>query len=120
MKKLMLMVVAMLFVVSSASAGVDEMYYDGVWKTVVDKMPGTYVSITADGVDDYHFYGAKAGGGVDEIYYSGGVWNTVVDKMPGTYVSLTADATREYLIYGAKAGGGVDEMQSVTTGKDLT
>ena len=69
MKKLMLMVVAMLFVVSSASAGggVDEMQYDGGWNTVVDSLPGTYVSLTADATHPYLIYGAKAGGGVDEM-----------------------------------------------------
>jgi hypothetical protein len=109
MKKIMLILVVVLFVVSGASASVDRMYYSGGWQTETGMVPGTYTSLAADGVNDLFFFGTKPGGGIDRMYYSGG-WQTETDIVSGTYTALAADSVNQFFMFGAKAGGGVDRV----------
>jgi hypothetical protein len=109
MKKLMLILVVVLFVVSGASASVDRMYYSGGWQTATDMAPGTYASLAADSLNTNFMFGAKAGGGVDRVYFNGS-WQTETDIVSGTYASLAPDAANQFFMLGAKVGGGVDRV----------
>jgi hypothetical protein len=91
MKKIMLILVVVLFVVSGASASVDRIYYSSGWQTETDILSETtYTSLAADPNTALLSFGAKAGGGIDRLYYSGG-WQTETDIVSETYTALAAD-----------------------------
>ena len=111
MKKLMLILVVLLFVASSASAAIERLYNSGAWQTGTDVSSGTYYnSLAADATNDYFMYASKAGGGVDRVYHNGSAWTTESDIVSGSYNALTADGVDDYFFYGANAGGGVDRI----------
>ena len=96
MKKLMLIMVVLLFVVSGASASVDRIHYAGGWQDELGIASETYTALAADGVHANTFYGAKSGGGVDKIYHNGSAWVTETDIVSGTYTALAADGVDDY------------------------
>ena len=113
MKKLILILVVLLFVVSAASASVDRIWWTGSVYATESVALGTYTSLAADATNDYFMYASKAGGGVDRIYLNNNsVWTTESDIVSGSYNALTADGVDDYFFYGANAGGGIDRIWS--------
>ena len=110
MNKLMLMLVVSLLVSGVALATVDQVQYSGsgsIWNTNAIT-PGDYSAMAGDGANATTFFGAKSGGGVDQVRWTGSAWSAA-EIAPGTYSGVAGEGGGN-VVFGAKSGGGVDQI----------
>ena len=68
----------------------------------------TYSTLVADSRSGYAIYGARSGGGLDQVKWSAG-WTTT-SLNGNTYTALASDSQDDNYVYGARSGGGLDSI----------